>query len=116
MVDCKRDCPTFARVYIGIKRNSQRVNKKDEAERHANTFFRMRGLDHRPSSVDWLNFLQEGGGYDPRLRHMQFNIDILQNIYKKYYINYKGITGFVKEKTRATQGFHKIAGFAKALA
>jgi hypothetical protein len=42
--------------------------------------------------------LRRGGGYDPRLRHMQCNIYYLQNIYDNIDINYKGFSAFVKEK------------------
>jgi hypothetical protein len=41
-------------------------------------------------------FPRGGGGYDPRLRHEQYNMSVLQNIYDITDRNYIVNSGFVK--------------------
>jgi hypothetical protein len=85
-----------------LKINNQRANKKDGANAmrispsHAGVL--------PPSFFRWLNFLRRGGGYDPRLRHMQDAIPYLQNIYEFIDINYKVFLSFVKENQERPSG------------
>lgn len=57
-----------------------------------------------PSFFRWLIFLRRGGGYDPRLRHMQVANQYLQNIYELIEINYKVFPLFVKENQERLSG------------